>query len=349
MSSLTHINPLTDPRWLQLVQCHTSTAFHAPAWLAVLADTYGFAPQAALLVDDDGTPRAGLPYVHVSDIFGARCVTLPFSDFCDPLLQTEAEWQALIQPLLECGAPVVLRPLHNQVPLSDPRFTLTKKAHWHRIDVKPDLEAIWKRNDEATHRAIKKAQRDGVSVSVRQDKAAIRAYFEMHLGIRKHKYGMLAQPWPFFEAIFKHWFEPGQGAVLVASHQDQVVAGTLVLRWKDTLYYKFNASARDQLGARPNDLIMWELIGYAKQLGCDWVDLGLSDWGQEGLLRFKGKYATEEGVISFLKHIPQTFAPNAGEAQLRGLLGTLTTLLIDPGVPDTVTESAGNSLYQFFV
>ena len=349
MNTTLHINPITDPRWLHLVQHQTSTAFHAPAWLAVLADTYGFELQATLLVDENGSPCAGLPFVRVADIFGARCVTLPFSDFCDPLAQTEAQWQALVQPVLDCGTPVVLRPLHNAVPLGDSRFTLLKKAHWHRIDIRPDLDTIWKRNDEATHRAIKKAQRDGVTVTARQDKEAVRAYFEMHLGIRKHKYNMLAQPWPFFENIHKHWFEAGQGAVLLASHQDKIIAGTLVLRWKDTLYYKFNASAREQLGARPNDLIVWELIQYAKQLGCDWVDFGLSDWGQEGLLRFKLKYATEEGVISFLKHTPPTFAPNAGEPQLRTLLGQLTQLFIDPSVPDAVTETAGNTLYPFFV
>ncbi len=282
-------------------------------------------------------------------MLGNRLISMPFSDYCDPLVTTEGQWSELITSLCEQGSPIVIRPLHDSIARRDPRFAETKKARWHRIDITPDLEGIWQRNDESTRRAIKKAQRDKVEVAYRQDIEAMRAYYDMHLAVRKYKYGMLAQPWTFFEAIFERWMAPKNGGILLASVDGSVIAGTLVLRWQDTLYYKFNASARNQLGARPNDIIVWELIKLAKAQGCAWVDLGLSDWDQEGLIRFKQKYATEDGTISFLRFEPAEYVPTPSEAQIKSLFGALTGLFVDGQVSDVVTEKAGNLLYRYFV
>jgi len=39
--------------------------------------------------------------------------------------------------------PIKLRCLHNDVLVSDQRFSLVKQATWHRLDLRPDLEAPW--------------------------------------------------------------------------------------------------------------------------------------------------------------------------------------------------------------
>ena len=39
------VDPTTDPRWAAFVASHPNgLAFHHPAWLATLADTFNFAP-----------------------------------------------------------------------------------------------------------------------------------------------------------------------------------------------------------------------------------------------------------------------------------------------------------------
>lgn len=316
--------------------------------MQVLKDSYNFNLCAQVLVDEADQP-IGIPFACISDVFGGRLVSMPFSDFCDPLATSCDQWQMLSEAMIARGLPITIRPVHTEYSRDDQHFAQVKQAKWHGIDIAPDLDAIWKRNDEATRRAINRAKRDGVSVTVRQDREAMAQFFEMHLGIRKYKYKMVAQPWPFFENIWNHWLAPGNGAIMLASHGDQSIAATLVLKWKNTLYYKFNASRRDQLGLRPNDLIIWEIIQYAKTLGCKYVDLGLSDWDQEGLLRFKRKYATEEKTISFMRHTPDTPTANPHEKQLRELMGALTNLFTDEGVSDAISKQAGNLLYRYFV
>ncbi len=340
------IDPRTDPRWAALLARVPSDVFHSPAWLSVLADTYGWTPSAHVLFDESGEPRAGLPFFRITDLFGNRTITLPFSDYCDPLVVDLDSWRRLTDELIATDDPMTVRCLHCDVPLADPRFSTFNRAKWHGVDLTPDLETLWGALGNRSN--VTRSQRNGVSVRRAADLSDLRAFFEMHLAIRKHKYGMLAQPFSFFENIWRHFAERGQGYLLLAIHGGRIVGGVMLLRWRDTLYYKFNASSPASLAERPNDLLVWECLKLGKAIGCSKFDFGLSDWDQEGLLRFKRKFGATEKTISFLRHAPdRPTAPH--DREVRDLLGRMTRLFVDPGVPDSVTERAGAELYRFFV
>jgi CelD/BcsL family acetyltransferase involved in cellulose biosynthesis len=164
--------------------------------------------------------------------------------------------------------------------------------------------------------------------------------------VRKYKYQLLAQPWAFFEQIWTQLLNQGHGRLQLAERDGDVLGGVLLLQWGRTLYYKFNASQPDLLGARPNDLVVWAAIEYGVAAGLERLDFGLSDWDQEGLLRFKRKYATEEKTIHSLRRVPRP--PSSREVELRALLPRLTSLLTSPEVPDHLSEEAGNALYRYF-
>jgi hypothetical protein len=87
---------------------------------------------------------------------------------------------------------------------------------------------------------------------------------------------------------------------------------------------------------------------YGQAKGYEYLDFGLSDWEQEGLLQYKRKFATEEKTISFLRYTPDG-APGEKEKRMRKVLPQLTDLFADESVPDEVTEKAGDLLYQFFI
>jgi CelD/BcsL family acetyltransferase involved in cellulose biosynthesis len=340
-------NPQFDPLWRKLVERHKSDVFQSPEWIQVLAETYDFELCACVLLDDTREPYAGLPFSRVADIKGQRLVTLPFSDYCDPLVSDEAHWRCLTESLVGEGHPFTIRCLHNNLPLADDRFLLVNKAKWHGLDLRPDLETLWLGLDDSARRAIKKAERTGVMVRCAEHKEELRAFFELHLSIRKYKYRLLAQPYLFFENIWHHFIEKRQGALMLALYQGEIIGGVMFLEWQDKLYYKFNASHPDYTTLRPNDLITWEGIKYGKAKGYTRLDFGLSDWDQEGLVRYKRKFATEEKTISFLRH-----TTNAPYDQVVGpapnLLPQLTTLFTDKAVPDGITEKAGEILYRFF-
>jgi CelD/BcsL family acetyltransferase involved in cellulose biosynthesis len=341
------IDPRTDVLWHKLLENIPSSIFHSPSWIHVLADTYGWDANAYVIVDDHGEPCAGIPFFRIADIMGERIVVLPFSDYCDPLVVDTRQWEILIEQFFPERLPVTVRCLHNNVPLADRRFSTVKTAKWHGLDLRPELDALWRAMDDSTHRAIRKAQREGVQVRLAESEQDLRAFFEMHLKIRKYKYGLLAQPFLFFKNIWRHFMESEHGFLLLAVHGDEILGGDFFVEWKDTLYYKFNASNFEALSYRPNDLLIWEGIQRAKGRGLKFLDLGLSDIGQDGLIRYKRKFGTEEKTISFLRYEPNS-GPSAAEKEMRTLLGKLTMQFTNQLVPDSVTEQAGEDLYRLF-
>jgi len=145
------VDPRTDPLWRSLVEKTESSVFHSPSWIRVLTDTYGWEASAYVIVDDAGEPRAGIPFCRITDMFGERIVALPFSDYCDPLIRDTESWRVLIDKLLPEHCPINLRCLHNDVPLTDERFSLAKQAKWHRLVLRPELDALWRAMHDSTH------------------------------------------------------------------------------------------------------------------------------------------------------------------------------------------------------
>lgn len=340
------VDPVTDPIWRDLVTGHDSCVFHSPQWLEVLARTYGFEPRAAVLIDGASRATAGIPYCVVDAAPQKRIAAPPFSDYADPLVSEIAEWNALIEPLFAEQCRISLRCLRNTVATGDERFTVVDRAKWHGLDLTPDVDALWEGLHSSARRAVRKAEKEGLVVREATDKTELRAFFELHLRTRKHKYRLLAQPYAFFEHIWELFVEQGTGAILGAYAGDHLAGSVFFLEWQGTWYYKFSASEPASMAARPNDLIIWTAIRLAKQRGLTELDFGLSDWDQEGLLRYKRKYADVEREISFLRFEPDSRSGAAMQMQLP--MGSLTELFTDAAVPDAITERAGELLYRFF-
>jgi len=344
------IAPRTNALWERLARkSPESSVFNSPAWLAVLEQTYGWKSSAFVAMDGGGEPQAGIAFFHIDDLIGERNVTLPFSDFCDPLGCDAHVWRTLGNRLIAQGCPVKVRCLHNEAPLGDERFAEANRARWHGIDLRPDLGTLWRNLDRTARQCIEKACRAGVCVEPAVEQSGLRTFFEMHLRVRKYKYHMLAQPYRFFEAIWEHFIEPGHGVLLLARSGDHIIAGGLFLLWEGGLYYKFNTSDPTGTDQRPNDLLVWTGIQYAKEHRCSLFDFGLSDWDQTGLVHYKRKFGTYEKTIHFLHYIPESVGSNSQhETRIRELFPQVTNLLTQAEVPDTITEQAGSVLYRYF-
>src|SRR4051794_26872448 len=81
-SSFVVVDPVSDPRWLSLVERGCGGAiFHHPAWLALLVRTYRYPLVACAVLDAQGELEAGVPLALVGGrVRRERLVALPFSD-----------------------------------------------------------------------------------------------------------------------------------------------------------------------------------------------------------------------------------------------------------------------------
>lgn len=344
MTAVARVDPRSDPRWRELASGAGGSLFTSPPWIEAVCDTYGFTPTARVALDPAGRAVAGVAWVDVRDPRGGRRLALPFCDRADPLGDLRC-WPDLAADAFAGDLPFTLRCLDTSPAARDPRFTTTGAAAWHRTDLDRPLDEVRAAFRSQTRRNIAAAERAGVRVVLGAGVEALAEYHRLHVGLRKRKYRLLAQPLEFFERIWKS-FAPADGIrTALAFVGDRPVAGAVYLVWQDTVYYKFGASAAEFLPLRPNDALHWALIRWAHERGLTALDWGLSDLDQPGLVGYKRKWASTEGRIVTLN----CGGPPAGRtAELESTLSAMTSLFTEPTVPDEVTARAGAELYHLF-
>src|SRR5208283_3509993 len=92
------LNPLRDPRWNELVKRHPyGTVFHSLSWLEALSSTYGYDPVVITSSAPSEPLTNGLVFCRIDSwLTGRRFVSLPFSDHCEPLVDSAAELDYLL-------------------------------------------------------------------------------------------------------------------------------------------------------------------------------------------------------------------------------------------------------------
>jgi len=343
--SVSCVDPTNDPGWSSLLKLPAAGLFHSPPWLLAVRDAYGFFVRAFLATDGSDEPLGGLAICEIDDAAGHRMVTAPFSDTCDPLLVLFEVWQALFRELQSYQLPINLRCLADHRISNEESLTTTKRARWHRLSLAHSPEELWLRMTPECRRAIRRAKRSGLEVRPLIGDEDRHSFHRLHAALRKKKYRMLAQPPHFFEAIERRFREVNGWHSMGAFMGNRLVAATMYLRWGDTLYYKFNASALDALSTRPNNLLVWSGVMLAQSLGCRFLDFGPSDDDQPGLIRFKQNFGADEHELRFLRWTPPDWRETPTN---RGMLGEITRRLTEPHVPDDVTARAGAALYRYF-
>jgi hypothetical protein len=333
-----------DQYWPATVNHRFGSLFTSPPWIAAVSQAFDLQILASAQIAGSKL-QAAVPFCRVSDFRGDRTVCLPFSDYCDPLVEDGAAWAELIEPILSFGIPVTLRCLRNRIPVADDRFRVMGRGMWHGLDLTRPEDELWAGLAASARQNVRKARRNGVVVVRGKTVEDLRVFHRMHCHLRKSKYRLLAQPFAFFEGLHASFAPNDRLTVLLALVDDTPIAGILFLEWRDTLYYKFNASLDRQL--RPNDLLVWEGIRRGRERGLTRLDFGFSDAAHLGLVRYKRKFSTEEKEISVLRSREPDDTDPKGE--LAGhMLHRMTHLLTDPSVPDRITQAGGDALYRFF-
>src|SRR5262245_13853039 len=97
------INPLNDPRWPAFLETHADASmFHTPQWLNALSRTYGYVSVVYTTSPPGQELTNGIPFCRITSyLTGRRLVSLPFSDHCQPLVNSPAELVELLSAVKE--------------------------------------------------------------------------------------------------------------------------------------------------------------------------------------------------------------------------------------------------------
>src|SRR5437867_13337103 len=92
------IDPLTYPDWNAcLLATPSASIFHTTNWLRVLQESYGYRPYYFACFKAQQL-TALLAFMEVKSwLTGGRGVSLPFSDYCEPLVQRQPSPQGVLR------------------------------------------------------------------------------------------------------------------------------------------------------------------------------------------------------------------------------------------------------------
>lgn len=280
-------------------QFDRATVFHSASWVRVLQSTYGHTPHWLALMDGNRA-RAALPLMEVQSLLkGRRGVTMPFSDEGGILSTTDDDAGPIFEYVLALGRERGWKYLELRAPLSDRADAPASATYYgHDVDLTGGAEKIFERFESSVRRAIRKAEKSGVTTRIGQTIEAVRAYHELHCRTRR-KHGVPPQSLRFFENIFEHVIKTGSGFVMEAVHEGQLIASGVFLHFGQNSIYKFGASDESRLHLRANDLVMWEAMKACAALGCRTFSMGRTDTDNEGLRRFKSGFGATERPIRY--------------------------------------------------
>ncbi len=340
-----HFNPLGTQQWQQTIEGHDGELFLSGRWLRVLADTFEL-PLDGLGSWAGDVLTTGVPYSHISDICGDRIVVGPFSDFVLPPNMAGDIWRGLADELTSHSVPVSLMTAIDSPVADDDRFKVSSTALRQVIPLNGDLDELKSRFSSMPKRMIKRSHQADLEFGLAQSTEELREFFELHLGVRRHKYGLLCQPYELFERLWHEYVANGDGALVIGRHGGRVVGGCLLLTVGDVTCYKYAASDPDFRRDGVNHRIVYEAMRYGLDVDCSHLDLGRSSSDQPGLIDFKRRFGAEDTVLGRFSWTPDEYQTSD---DARALLSQLTQMLTGPDIPDSATEKAGALLYRYFV
>ena len=297
------VDPLRDPNWDCLVLSHPShNFFHRAAWARVLRKTYEHKP-IYIRFGRERELVALVPLMEVASPFtGRRGVSLPFSDFCQPLMFDGWGQELLMESLLELGRKrkwqyFELRGGKGSLPAT---AVAAERYYGHKLDLTLGIEHLFARFDSSVRRAIRKAEKSGINVEVSSSRKAMLDFYQLHVRTRR-RHGLPPQSLSFFLNIDQEVMRAGLGFVVLAKNGTRSIAAAVFFCSGEAALFKFGASDERSHEFRGNNVVMWEGIKQLVGKGLETLHFGRTTIDNDGLRRFKLSWGTEEEVIEYFR------------------------------------------------
>lgn len=336
------IDPLHDPRWKAFVDSHrNASVFHQVEWLEALKSCYGYVPTALTMTPPEFPLENGLVYCRVqSKLTGSRIVSLPFSDHCEPLIDTPEELSAFTAHLAGSIAKnrlkyFELRPIFH-APDAKNDLGVSQKYYLHRLDLLPSEQMLFKRfHKNCIQRKIRRAER-AVRCEEGTSEALLQNFYKLLIKTRRRQ-GVPPQPLKWFRSLIASMGKNAQ--IWMAFDGETPVSSIFTLTTKKTLVYKYGCSDSRFSHLGGNALLFWNAIQQSKAAGLEELDMGRSDIANPGLITFKEHWGAERSSVNYWRY-PYRAAFSNPERFIRYVKNAISI------APDRVLMLLGNLLYR---
>ena len=343
--TLYKIDPLADQRWGELLKRHPKASiFHSVGWLKSLRDSYGYKPVVYTTSPAGEELANGMAFCEIrSTLTGKRLISLPFSDHCAPLINSDEGLKAIIDGLNQERYRERWKYVEFRLPeiIDGSEDTGLKVCESFALHV---MNLQYRNTDElfrAMHKSsvrdrVRRAEREGVTCNKGRSEQLLKSFYKLLLGTRR-RHGIPPQPFEWFRNLMTYL---GNNLdIYLASKDDQPIASIITLTFKDIGMYKYGCSDSrfHNLGGMP--LLLWNSIQDANTNQLRTYDMGRTDLNNVSLMDFKQRIGATPSMMNYYRFPGNSVTTNRGLTQR-------TLQRIVSSSPDVVLRLLGNVLYR---
>jgi len=346
------IRILTDAdtgMWDDYVDSNVEARYsHLVAYRRVLQDVYRFQPHYTALFLD-GRVKGILPAFVVGLPWARKCISVPFSQFGGPIIDILEEGMPQVVERMAAEAVVgtksrriEMRGLVEGIPSLQGAIISTTRTYDYAVldlDVS-ESELFSGRFEHSVRKAIHKAEREDVSSVEDSTSSCIERYFyPLYLRTMK-RLGTPPHPIDFFLSLRYHFAD--RMKIFWAVYRGKYVSGLLGISTAKRVNILYIVSDERFRDVRPNDVVHWAYIQWARRNGYRCFDFGVARY--DGQRQFKRKWGTTFHPYRILRFDERGVKEFPGKASSHKLLVDIWKYM----VPLKATAVLGKHLRRIY-
>jgi lipid II:glycine glycyltransferase (peptidoglycan interpeptide bridge formation enzyme) len=350
MNSLIIVDPFSEPSWDLFVKNHPfGWVSHLTGWNRILKRSFPHLKGVFLALKNDGRIDAALPFYEVkSRLTGKRLVSIPFASLSDPLVKDESQMQTLVSEAIkysrDIGAKYIEIRTRGAYPhMRDQRLAVSHQYKHHYMLLDPDPETIKKSFDRSCVRQrISRAFKSNVTIRPAKDEQDLIHFYRLYLTTRKRLH-LPPQPYSFIRSLWDTFSSGKIVSIRLAEFQGRIIAGLLLLKFRDRVSVEFMVSDKTFREVSPNHLLVWEAIREACTEGYKIFDFGKTTESNLSLMNFKRHWGTQVAELPtyvYPEGCLKKYGNGEGSKRYRVVKSICKTL------PETMFTRFGNFCYR---
>ena len=206
---------------------------------------YGYEPVVVTTCPPEASLKNGLVFCRIKSwLTGRRFVSLPFSDHCEPLVDSTDDLDAMLLHMQRDlderkWQYIEIRPISQQTG-SQVGLEKTLTYQYHRLDLRKSAQELFHGfHKDCVKRKIRRAEREELKYEDGNSEALLQKFYRLQVTTRRRQY-LPPQPLAWFRGLIATFGDDLK--IRVASKGDLPVASILTLSNKRCVVYKYGGS-----------------------------------------------------------------------------------------------------------
>lgn len=328
-----------------------STPFHTIDWMNLTEETFGFKPLYLIDTDNKDNIKAVLPLFLVKTLFGNKIVSLPLRDkggavYNRPEIEESLLDYAISYAKENNSSYIHIKTNNREEAELLEKKSFVKKGEWavSYLELENDFDETRKKfTDKRLNWSINKAMKNNLKFEEGTNPDDIEDFYFIFVKNRK-RLGVPPYSIKLFHNIYRLFIQKNAAKLFFVSKDGIRITAVIIFLLNRKAYDVYSASLTDAFEYRANDFQMYSVIKWLCENGYKEYDLGADSPFQENLLKYKGKWGSQNKPLYYYyffnrtKDIPVRDSDYPGYRMLRTIWSKS---------PDIVFEKVGSYLIKY--